>query len=192
MKETKRIRTSKPKIISYLNQYWLSQNVNFGSIIHKLKPKNIYEWTKYLTDHNWFLIKNIREQNFKESDIDQWRWYLKHSFWKLFTSESQAIKFFKSNFNVGLKFTSRTMDYKYGVDFKISKNQFLIVKSSLYDQEIYNFCDYKQLKYFSYRQYNLTNSEIFVYVSSNNNIYKYCPNLNKLELVEHFNPTTNY
>ncbi len=72
---------------------------------------------------------------YKKYERSYWIYYLKHSFYKLYESESIAIDYFKSNFNLDLQFTPHVLDVKYGYDFWFRSNNviyYLIVKHGLY------------------------------------------------------------
>lgn len=169
------MQRNKTNLISYLNKYYAQHNIFFGEIIHNLKPRNIREWAKFLATKKWYLISGLSQLGYTKTDKNQWIWYLKNSFWKLYTSETRAIEYFKEQFDIDLELVDqRQMDVKYGIDLKFNNNNFVIVKSSLYDEEeIRKLLEYKQLKYFCYKTFNLSNSKLWVFVSKTSSVYLY-------------------
>ncbi len=124
----------KPKIIRELSKYWISKGVWFGDLIHDLKPSSIQEWHNFLSSKNWFFIRDMK---YKPYERRQWIFYLKHSFWKLFQSESIAIDYFKTKYHVDLKFTPHALDVKYDYDFFFEYDHetfYVIVKTKINDK----------------------------------------------------------
>lgn len=72
--------------------------------------------------------------HYKQYQHKQWIYYLTFSFWKLYQSETTAINYFRSKFNIELKFTDHNLDVKYGYDFTFEYQgliYYLIVKHKL-------------------------------------------------------------
>lgn len=172
----------KPKIINYLNNYWNTRNVFFGSKIHELKPKSMQDWIQHLEDNNYYFLKDLKEFNWTQDDRRDWIYYLTKSFWKLYISETKAIEFYK-NKGIDLNFASRYQDGRYGIDFWFKANDqtiYLIVKHGIYD--IDNFHLFKRTPSFN---------NIQLYDSSNNDEYRFDRGLNKFFLIDRVTqPTT--
>ncbi len=177
-------RKRKLNLIKYLNKHYAQHNVFFGEIIHKLKPESIIQWKQFLKDNKWYLISGLSRLGYGKFDRTLWIRYLIRSFWKLYISETQAIEFFKSKFNKTLEFAPHSLDLKYGIDFVYDHNNFVIVKTRIYDNEFNKFLDYKKLNKFSYGGLNNTNSVIWVFESSNQRLFKYNSSQNVLEIVD--------
>ncbi len=150
----------KQRIIKELSKYWISRNVWFGDLIHKLKPNTIDQWKEYLVQNKFFFVKGMK---YKKYERRYWIYYLKYSFWKLYVSETKAIEFFKAKYNINLIQTPHHLDVQKSYDFYFD-GYFVIVKHGLYSFDFNSITEPNVFVFDSLRSelFNSVGEQVFV------------------------------
>lgn len=173
------LKVKNKNIITFLNKYWNSRNVFFGDLIYQIKPKNETDWKDYLYTKHFYLLKNdfLKKNGFNRFDNRKWIKYLIKSFYKLYFSEVKAVEFYKLR-GIQLIRANKALDLKYGIDYFFDpkfpdRKTFVIVKYGIKNPD--KLAKYKQLNFFSWEGFNLSNATIIAFSALDNKEYYFEP-----------------